>query len=68
MQDDTTKRLVGNNEAAEYCGIAGQTLALWRSQRRKNQPPYIKMSRAIRYRISDLDAWLASNTVGTVTE
>lgn len=69
MQDTTTHRhMLSNADAAAHCGIAPQTLALWRSQRRSNQPPYIKLGRAVRYKISDLDRWLAANTVGAVAE
>jgi len=39
------------------------TLAQWRSQLRG--PPYIKLEgRLVRYRLADLEAWLARQTVG----
>lgn len=33
---------------------------------RKGQgPPFIKVGRLVRYRRSDVDAWLRANTIGT---
>jgi len=43
-------------------GLSVETLAQWRSQRRGI--PYVKISRnCVRYRQSDLDAWLAERIV-----
>ncbi|MCX7168612.1 MAG: helix-turn-helix domain-containing protein [Rhodocyclales bacterium] len=56
--------LLANNEAAAYLGVAPQTLTIWRCVKRY-AIPYIKVGSRIRYRREDLDAWLASRTVGT---
>ena len=60
---DTSKKLLTSDEAAEYLGIAPNTLAVWRSTRR-HVIPYIKSGRYVRYRVADLEAYLAHNTVG----
>lgn len=52
-----SRSLLTPKEAAEYLGIPEGTLAQWRSQRRG--PPYIKLEeRLVRYRLSDLEAYL----------
>lgn len=56
--------LLTNDEAAVYIGVAPQTLTIWRCVKRY-AIPYIKVGSRIRYRREDLDAWLASRTVGT---
>jgi excisionase family DNA binding protein len=55
-------RLLTAAEAAEFLGIAIQTLAVWRMNKRCNIP-YIKVGQSVRYRLADLEAWLASRTV-----
>lgn len=56
--------LLSPAEAAEYLHIAAQTLAKWRCQR--TYPlPFVRVGRAIRYRLADLDAFLAAREVGT---
>jgi hypothetical protein len=48
----------------EFLRIPSGTLAQWRSQRRG--PPYIKLEeRLVRYRLSDLDAYLSGHSVHT---
>ena len=59
MEDD----LLTPEQAAELLQMAPITLAIWRSQR-IGDLPYIKLSsKAIRYRRSDIEAWLARRTV-----
>lgn len=53
--------LFNRPRAAEYIGVACQTLAVWASTGRYDLP-FIKVGRSVRYRKSDLDAWLAKNT------
>lgn len=48
-------------EAAEYLGVSPGTLTVWRSVGRYNLP-YVKVGRLVRYRKSDLDAWLHQRT------
>jgi hypothetical protein len=60
-------RLVDDKFAAEYIGVSSGTLAVWRCTRRYPLP-YVKVGRCVRYRLSDLDAFLASRTVGSAAE
>lgn len=48
-------------EAARYLQLPAPTLETWRS--RKRGPGYVKLGHSVRYRRSQLDAWLARNVV-----
>ena len=54
-------RLLPPGEAADYLGVVENTLSVWRSTGRYNLP-YIKVGRLVRYRLSDLQAFLARHT------
>jgi len=58
------KKLLTRREAAEYLGLKPQTLAAWHTNRRYSLP-MVKVGRSVRYRVSDLDRWLANRTQGT---
>ena len=60
-QSVVSDRLLTRVEAAEYLGIRPQTLATWSLSGRYGLP-VIRVGRAVRYRLSDLDAWLAKRT------
>lgn len=63
-----SSELLTRDQAADYLSMKPQTLANWACTGRESIP-LIKMgSRMVRYRKSDLDAWLAARTVGTVEE
>ncbi|OBF56718.1 hypothetical protein A5756_10515 [Mycobacterium sp. 852002-53434_SCH5985345] len=47
--------------AAPMIGVEPQTLKLWR--RKGIGPRYVKFGNRIRYRVSDIEAWLAAHTV-----
>ncbi len=47
-------------EAADYLGTTPGTLAVWRCTRRV-VIPYIKIGKNVRYRQSDLDAFVEAN-------
>lgn len=49
-------------EVADYLSISVRTLAKWRSIGSPNIP-YIKVGRCIRYKKSDLEAYLDEHTV-----
>jgi hypothetical protein len=51
-------------EAGIYLRIALVTLAQWRLVGKG--PVFIRMGKAIRYRLSDLHAWMDANAVGKV--
>ena len=59
----TDDRLMTREEAAAYLGLKAQTLACWATSKRYNLR-YIKAGRSVRYRRADLDAFVASRTVG----
>lgn len=48
-------------QAAEYIGIAKSTLYTWRTRRPGFGPRAVKAGGALRYRLSDLDAWIDSH-------
>ena len=49
-------------QAAMYLGVKIQTLAVWRCTGRHDLP-FVRVGRCVKYRQSDLDAWLANRTV-----
>lgn len=54
--------LLTRDQAAEYLGITPRTLAVWACVKRYNLP-YVKVGRLVKYRRSDLDAFIARRTV-----
>ena len=57
-------RLLTPKEASQLLGIPDGTLAQWRSQKRG--PQYIKLEgRLVRYRTSDLEAYMSRHLVQT---
>ena len=57
--------LLTRQQAADYLGIKAQTLAVWATTHRHNLA-FIKVGSVVRYRKSDLDAWLQSHVVGGI--
>ena len=58
----TSSPLLTAANVAAITGLSTETLAQWRSQRKG--VPFLKLSRnVVRYRESDLDAWLAERIV-----
>lgn len=55
--------LVDRGTAARHLGIEKSTLSVWASTKRYNLP-YVKIGRLVRYKICDLDAFIASRVVG----
>lgn len=62
-----------DNEPPEYLdekrlcallGISSVTATKWRAKAKG--PPFIKVGRLVRYRRSDVEAWLRANTVGAL--
>lgn len=60
---NTNDALVSRQAAADYLGIKATTLACWASNKRYSLP-MIKVGRCVRYRKSDLDTFIAENTIG----
>lgn len=57
-----TSPMLNREDAAKYLGISSSTLANWACTRKFNIP-YIRLGKAVRYRKSDLDAFIESNAV-----
>jgi len=55
--------LRSRQEAAAYLGISPDTLKKWTTQRRI---PFVKLGGAVRYRLSDLDAYIEAHVVKEV--
>jgi excisionase family DNA binding protein len=55
--------LVGRQQAAQYLGVETATLAVWASTKRYPLP-FIKIGRLVKYKISDLEAFVKARTVG----
>lgn len=53
--------LVDDHDAARILNVTVGTLAVWRSTGRYKLP-FIKIGHKVRYRRSDMEAWLASRT------
>jgi predicted DNA-binding transcriptional regulator AlpA len=49
------------HDVARVLGLSVKTMSNWRN--RDQGPPYVKLNRAVRYRRTDLDAWIESRTV-----
>ena len=52
--------LVDNKQAAKILEINEKTLTNWRSSGKS--PKYVKVGRCVRYRLSDLTAWIEANS------
>ncbi|MHB8973592.1 MAG: helix-turn-helix domain-containing protein [Pirellulaceae bacterium] len=58
---DTPNRLLDADETSSLLNVTTGTLAVWRSEKRYDLP-YVKVGRLVRYRLSDVLAWLESRT------
>lgn len=59
----TTTKLLTREEAAEYLGIRPQTLAKW-AMTKKHKLPFVRVGKLVRYRIEDLEKFIADNLEG----
>lgn len=57
--------LLTRDDAARYLSVQPGTLRVWACERRYPLP-FVKVGRAVRYRIEDLDAFIAARTVHQV--
>jgi phage terminase Nu1 subunit (DNA packaging protein) len=53
--------LISAEQAADYLNVTIRTLANWRSRGFPNLP-YCKIGRCIRYRLADLDVYIAKHS------
>lgn len=56
-------KLVSRTEAANILGVKPQTLATWHITGRYKLP-LVKVGRSVRYRVTDLERWVQSRTIG----
>jgi excisionase family DNA binding protein len=56
------ERLMTRNEAAEALGLKANTLAKWACTKTAG-PAFLKLGGSVRYRESDLQAWIDKQTV-----
>lgn len=61
IKNQSTDPLYSPETTSEYLGVTPATLAVWRCTKRY-AIPYLKIGRLVKYRKSDLDAWLSSRT------
>ena len=57
----TKENLITPEQAAEYLCMSPKTMNKWRSTG-ENNIPYSKIGRSVRYRLSDLDAYIAKHS------
>ena len=60
-QSATLNDLIDEKQAASVLNVKPGTLSVWRSTGRYSIP-FVKVGRSVRYRLSDLNAWLESRT------
>jgi len=60
------KQLMDSDEAAEYLGLKRTTLEAWRCK--GGGPLYLKLGRAVKYRLADLDAFIEERVYETTRE
>lgn len=58
--------LLNTRQAADRLSLTVHALERWRVK--GGGPPYAKLGSAVRYRIADLDAWIAANTGRSTSE
>jgi predicted DNA-binding transcriptional regulator AlpA len=62
--DRITTRALSDAETSDYIGMSESWLRQSRMNRNPEAPPYVKIGRAVRYLIDDLDDWLAKRRRG----
>ena len=62
LNHSAATELLSQREAARYLGVATNTLAVWKCTGRYKLP-CIKIGRLVKYRKTDLDAFIAANVV-----
>ena len=66
IEPRSTKNVIKTAQAAEYLGVAAQTLCKWRCV--GGGPRFVKFGRAVGYRISDLDEWAAGRVCNSTSD
>jgi predicted DNA-binding transcriptional regulator AlpA len=58
--------LLNTEQVAKRCGLSEMTVRKWRMT--GEGPRFIRLGRAVRYRLNDLEAFLAGRAFSTTTE
>lgn len=61
-QDTAAPEFFDERRLCTDLGISSVTATKWRAKAKG--PPFIKVGRLVRYRRSDVEAWLRANTIG----
>lgn len=59
-------KFLNTEEASGYLGLKKNTLEIWRVQGRG--PVFVKLGRAVRYRLNDLEEFVEQRTVRSTSE
>lgn len=60
--NDVLPEFLDERSLCALLAISSVTATKWRAKAKG--PPFIKVGRLVRYRRSDVDAWLRANTIG----
>ena len=67
IESDSNRRLLTETETADYLNLSRSTLRQQRMKKRRKsgmtRVPYIRIGRAIRYDLVDLEEWIVSQRV-----
>lgn len=56
--------LLNTKDAADYLGLATSTLEKWRTNEPRIGPPIVRLGAQVRYRKTDLDAFVERSVEG----
>ena len=59
----STAHSLSEADAARYLGVSRAFLRQGRARTKGSGPPYCRFGRAVRYRVMDLDAWIAAHRI-----
>lgn len=62
--DNAVSEFLDEKGLCTLIAISSVTATKWRAKAKG--PPFIKVGRLVRYRRSDVDAWLRTNTIGSL--
>lgn len=63
MPDTLKNQYLDTSQAAHYLGFSKSTLEWWRTLSPRRGPDFHKLGGRVRYRISELDAWVNDSRV-----
>lgn len=66
QQLDPASAMLNEQQVAEHIGLTVHALQRWRVK--GGGPPFSKLGSAVRYRLSDVDQWIAANRVHSTSE